>query len=156
MRHSVRKAMQASSTRMRQARKEEVARKSEPQPPVASKSRARRSPESEDDGDDDDDDEDDSRSLPRKAKKTEKPKEFEKISSSAPKRLNDIVQAPPELKKLPRKAKKLAEQGGSQKKERTKSLSEGVLSMAQKAMLEEERERAIRLYREMKKGKTSA
>ena len=66
-----------------------------------------------------------------------------------------LFRSPPEIKKLPRKAKKLAAQSGLQKGGGTKSLSEGVLSMAQKAMLEEERERAIRLYREMKKGKTS-
>ena len=56
---------------------------------------------------------------------------------------------------LPRKAKKLAAEGG-QKGEGAKSLREGVVSMAQKAMMEEERERVIRLYRDMKKGKTSA
>ena len=63
------------------------------------------------------------------------------------------MQAPPEIKKLPRKAKKLAAEGG-QKGEGMKSLRDGVMSMAQKAIMEEERERAIRLYREMKKGKS--
>ena len=94
--------------------------------------------------------------LPRQARaKEETPKDFEKVSTSAPKRLNDIVQAPPDIKKLPRKAKKLAAQGGARTGEGAKSLSEGVLSMAQKAILEEERERVIKLYREMKKGKVA-
>ena len=85
----------------------------------------------------------------------EKPGDFERLSTSAPRRLNDIVQAPPELKKLPRGAKqqpKISEAavGG----EGTATLRQGALSMAQKAMLEEERLKAIKLYREMKKAKT--
>ena len=84
-----------------------------------------------------------------KVDEKEKPKDFAKFSTSAPRRLNDIAEAPPELKKLPRgaKASKTADIGvkGSS------SLREGVLSMAQKAMLEQERERAIRAYRELKK-----
>ena len=79
----------------------------------------------------------------------EKPKDFATFSASAPRRLNDIAEAPPELKKLPRgaKARKASEVGikGSG------SLRDGILSMAQKAMLEEERERVIKAYREMKK-----
>ncbi|KAI0691788.1 hypothetical protein C8T65DRAFT_670362 [Cerioporus squamosus] len=154
MRHTVKEAMQSSSARMRQVRKEELA--------VSEKEKKKRAAEAEErtnsrnktrNGDESDSDDDPS---PRRAKmKEDRPKDFEKVSSSAPKRLNDIVQAPPELKKLPRKAKKLAAQGGAQKGEGTKSLSEGVRSMAQKAMLEEERERAIRLYREMKKSKAA-
>ena len=108
MRHSVREAMQSSSAKMRKARKEELEEKStkttaDPRP--RSKSRGR--------GDDDsDDDSDTGRVKPasrRPGAKDDKPKDFEKLSTSAPKRLNDIVQAPPDLKKLPRKAKKLAE-----------------------------------------------
>ena len=82
-----------------------------------------------------------------KAKKNV-PTEFTSFSASAPRRLNDIVQAPPELKKLPRGAKpRQAAQSGTG----TKSLKEGVLSMAQKVMLEGERERVIKAYRELKK-----
>lgn len=82
-----------------------------------------------------------------KAKKNG-PTEFTSFSASAPRRLNDIVQAPPELKKLPRGAKprNVALSGTG-----TKSLKEGVLSMAQKVMLEGERERVIKAYRELKK-----
>ncbi len=65
-------------------------------------------------------------------------KEFHSVSSSAPKRLNDIAQAPPELKKLPRGV--------------TSAIGkrDGVLSMAQKVMMEQEREKAIARYRDLK------
>ncbi|KAH6907657.1 hypothetical protein BKA70DRAFT_1489793 [Coprinopsis sp. MPI-PUGE-AT-0042] len=62
--------------------------------------------------------------------------------ASAPKRLNDVALAPPEFKKLPRGGHKLGT-GASSK-------SDGVLSMAQKAMMEQEREKAIARYRELK------
>jgi hypothetical protein len=62
--------------------------------------------------------------------------------ASAPKRLNDIALAPPEFKKLPRGGNKLGA-GASSK-------SDGVLSMAQKAMMEQEREKAVARYRELK------
>ncbi|KAI0351320.1 hypothetical protein OH77DRAFT_946800 [Trametes cingulata] len=153
MRHSVREAMQTSSAKMRKARKEELAEKAAKASPAA-KARSRSRGRS---GDDESDSEDERSASARKpAAKEDKPKDFEKVSTSAPRRLNDIVQAPPELKKLPRKAKKLAAQGSTQKTEGAKSLKEGVLSMAQKAMMEEERERAIRLYRELKRGKPAA
>ncbi|RDB15266.1 hypothetical protein Hypma_004829 [Hypsizygus marmoreus] len=73
-------------------------------------------------------------------------KEFVKLSTSAPRRLNDIAQAPPELKKLPRGAVQGANSIGGGKRE-------GVLSMAQKAMMEQEREKAIKRYRELKANK---
>lgn len=81
------------------------------------------------------------------------PKEFATLSTSAPRRLNDIALAPPELKKLPRGAKpRNATEAGAKS---SVSLREGALSMAQKAMLEEERERVIKAYREMKKNGSS-
>ncbi|KAF9476393.1 hypothetical protein BDN70DRAFT_935085 [Pholiota conissans] len=67
-------------------------------------------------------------------------KEFEVASSSTPKRLNDIAQAPPEFKKLPRGASTLPGIGKR----------DGVLSMSQKVMMEQEREKAILRYRELK------
>ncbi|KIJ60309.1 hypothetical protein HYDPIDRAFT_99131 [Hydnomerulius pinastri MD-312] len=70
-----------------------------------------------------------------------KAKEFQVVSTAAPRRLNDVAQEPPELKKLPR---------GAVKNDRSPS---GVLSMAQKAMMEEEREKAIKHYRELKARK---
>jgi len=70
--------------------------------------------------------------------------EFEKASTSAPKRINDIVQAPPQFKHLPRNAKKIVTTSGKGKK------SDAIVSMAQKAMMEAERENVIRRYRELK------
>ncbi|KAG6375939.1 hypothetical protein JVT61DRAFT_2810 [Boletus reticuloceps] len=67
-------------------------------------------------------------------------KEFQVVSTSAPRRLNDVAQEPPLIKKLPRGAKHDA-------------APSGVLSMAQKVMMEEERDKAIRRYRELKAGK---
>ncbi|KZT70012.1 hypothetical protein DAEQUDRAFT_709386 [Daedalea quercina L-15889] len=84
-----------------------------------------------------------------------KPEDFERLSTSAPKRLNDIVKAPPELKKLPRGAKQRPKSSDvSAGREGAATLRQGALSMAQKAMLEEERVKAVKLYREMKKAKT--
>ena len=70
--------------------------------------------------------------------------EFEKASTSAPKRVNDIVQAPPQIKHLPRNAKKIVATSGKGKK------SDAVISMAQKVMMEAERENVIQRYRELK------
>ncbi|KAH8991129.1 hypothetical protein EDB86DRAFT_3244765 [Lactarius hatsudake] len=65
-----------------------------------------------------------------------------------PRRLNDIATAPPELKKLPRR--RASDLGA--KPARTMAVG-NVLSMAQWAMMETERENAIRRYREMKERK---
>ncbi|EMD38313.1 hypothetical protein CERSUDRAFT_64575 [Gelatoporia subvermispora B] len=153
MRSSVRVAMKASSTIARKARKEEVLQKSG-QPgnskiakgDPAARTKRKTSPETEGGGTL-------STVAERKnATREDRPKEFQSLSTSTPKRLNDIAQAPPELKKLPRGATKdKAKQSGE-----AKTLQQGVLSMAQKLMLEEERERAVRLYREMKKQKMAA
>jgi len=70
------------------------------------------------------------------------PKEFCIASSSAPRRLNDIAQEPPQFVKLPR--------GAKSGKDSSQAKVAGVLSMAQKAMMEEERENAIKHYRELK------
>ncbi|KAG6878291.1 hypothetical protein C0993_009296 [Termitomyces sp. T159_Od127] len=71
-----------------------------------------------------------------------KAKEFLTHSSSAPRRLNDIAQAPPEIKRLPRGAV-ASDRGFGGKRD-------GVLSMAQKQLMEQEREKAVARYREMK------
>jgi hypothetical protein len=70
--------------------------------------------------------------------------DFAKASTSTPKSVNDIVQAPPQIKHLPRNAKKILATSGKGKK------SDAVVSMAQKAMMEAERENAIQRYRELK------
>lgn len=68
-------------------------------------------------------------------------KEFQVVSTSAPRRLNDIAQEPPIIKKHPRGAAK------------NDAVPSGVLSLAQKAMMEEERDKVIRHYRELKARK---
>lgn len=55
-------------------------------------------------------------------------------------RLNDIVQAPPTFTKLPRGVKSTT----------TEAAKTGVVSLAQKHMMELERERAVKRYRELK------
>ena len=60
--------------------------------------------------------------------------------TSAPKRLNDIAQAPPEFKRAPARPSKVT---GPEK-------AQSVISMAQKAMLDQERLKAIARYRELK------
>ncbi|KAJ3886339.1 hypothetical protein GG344DRAFT_57654 [Lentinula edodes] len=78
------------------------------------------------------------------SKVSSRPTEFETLSTSAPRRLNDIAQSPPELSRLPRgvSTTKIA----NAKVDRR----DGVLSLAQKAMMEEEREKVIARYRELK------
>ena len=153
MRHSVREAIQTSSARVRQVKKEELSLKGSKEAAGANaSSKTRRKAGARDDSDSEDERD---RLAARERLGAAEPREFEKVDTSAPKRLNDVAEAPPELKKLPRKAKKLVAMGESTKGSGTSSLKEGVLSMAQKAMMEEERERAVRLYREMKKGKTT-
>ena len=78
-------------------------------------------------------------------KHRDRPKEFATISSARPRRLNDIATAPPVLKKLPRGAKHSAPPALTK--------ARGVLSMAQRVMMETERENAIRRYREMRERK---
>ena len=95
---------------------------------------------------------DDTSTSPPRAQRSDAghaPKEFASFSTSAPRSVNDVVQAPPGLSKLPRGAKR--SQGAQPAAKGSSSLREGVLSMAQKVIMEEERERAIKAYRELKK-----
>ena len=78
-------------------------------------------------------------------KHRDRPKEFATISSARQRRLNDIATAPPVLKKLPRCAKHPATPAQTK--------ARGVLSMAQRVMMETERENAIRRYCEMRERK---
>ena len=71
-----------------------------------------------------------------------RPKEFQVASSSIPRRLNDIAKAPPEFKKFPR--------GASSSTVVTTGRAEGVLSMSQKLMIDQERTIVIARYRELK------
>lgn len=75
-------------------------------------------------------------------------KEFKTTSSSAPRRLNDIAQAPPEFKQLPRGA--AVTKPGKGQGDAGGGVAGSVVSMAQKLMMEQEREKAILRYRQLK------
>ncbi|GJE85422.1 hypothetical protein PsYK624_015010 [Phanerochaete sordida] len=162
MRSSVREAVQTSAAVARKVKKEEeeekAARKasnsSKPARPASptpqSKKKAGKAPAI------DESDEEEPAAKPAKGGKAEKekPTDFAAYKASAPRRLNDIAEAPPEFKKLPRGAK--ASKTADVSAKGTTSLRDGLLSMAQKAMLEGERERVIRAYRELKKRGATA
>lgn len=161
MRPLVRDAMQASAAVTRRTKKEEEALKeAEKAAKAKSTSKSKKQPSNGEKAANTDEDEAEadssapgpsqSKVLPKPGQPKERATEFVGLKTSAPRRLNDIVLAPPELKKLPRGAKsvKTAKAEGAPG---AKTLREGVLSMAQKAMLEQERERVIVAYREMKK-----
>lgn len=93
------------------------------------------------------------------ARRRETSPDFVRHSSSAPKRLNDIVQAPPELKGVPRLTR-LAEKSKQASKTYKKETSEGddddsnsILTVQQKRMMELEREKAINRYRALKEAR---
>ncbi|GBE83918.1 hypothetical protein SCP_0509770 [Sparassis crispa] len=153
MRPAMRDAAKASSARVKKLRKEEQVAKAEKSSSTPSETKSHPKKE-QDDGKE-------STTVPsgkekQTAERDQRPKDFQSLSSSAPRRLNDIVQAPPDIKKLPRGAEKVAAaKEAGRKAAEGKTLRQGVLSMAQKAMLEEERERAVRMYRELKKRKAA-
>ena len=73
-------------------------------------------------------------------------KEFAKASTSIPRRLNDVVQAPPSLSTLRLSTRKLQQGVGA-------SNRGDVLSIAQRSLMEREREKAIQRYRQLKATK---
>ncbi|TEB27376.1 hypothetical protein FA13DRAFT_1794781 [Coprinellus micaceus] len=93
-------------------------------------------------------------SKPTSSAKPRKEKDFASAATSAPKRLNDIVQAPPELKKPVVKGAATSTGFKLGKLSASASSKSDVLSMAQKAMMEQEREKAIKRYREMKAARS--
>ena len=104
----------------------------------------------------------DLRSTPKT--KSEKPTEFPQISSSAPKRLNDVAQAPPELKVSRLKSKidainlandsdGSAEPEATAQKRKSRNSKLDVLTPAQRRLMELERERAVKRYRMLKEAK---
>lgn len=125
MRPLVKSAMQSSSAEVRKINKSELEAKSKP--PNTTSAGEETAPNSG-----------------LISKHEGRPTEFQKNATSAPRRLNDVAQAPPEFSKLPRRAK----DGASSSK--ATSGREGVLSMKQKLMMEEEREKAIGRYRALK------
>jgi hypothetical protein len=147
MRPLVKSAVQLSNTVVRNARKAEMEAKA--------KRRLKNKPKAESEEEEEDRTK---RKKPAPAspitdKHANGQKEFQKVSSSAPRRLNDIAQAPPEFKKLPRGAVAASERSSNGT---GVSKREGILSMAQKSMMEKEREKAIARYREMKANRRKA
>ncbi|KAJ6569061.1 hypothetical protein B0H19DRAFT_1373395 [Mycena capillaripes] len=80
-------------------------------------------------------------------KHASRPKEFARTSSAAPRRLNDIALAPPELSAL---ARKVAPKSSSKK------ASSSVLSPAQQLQMAAAREAAVARYRELKSARRAA
>ena len=158
MRPLVRSAMRASAATERKERKEIVtataARAKTQQPSSTTKTKGRNVGSKHDDAEE-------SASIQTVDKHRDRPKEFATTSSAAPRRLNDVAMAPPELKRLKlQRPKAAANSGGKQQQQQqqqqhaVQTKVAGVLSMAQRAMMEVERENAIRRYRVMKERKS--
>lgn len=127
----VRTALTSSSTQTRRVRKEELEHKERDEEKMKGKNK--KSPA----------DQSLSPSPERMAAKATESRDF---SKAAPRKLNDVAQAPPELPTLRLATKKRKDHDGGTSKD-------SVLSLAQKVMMEQERENAIRRYREMKERK---
>lgn len=139
MRPVVRSAVQASKAVERKVHKDELeARKKKRKEAKATKSQGSRLTTSREQSPPPPLSSDGVQPGPKSGEKTERSKEFETYSTSAPRRLNNVAQAPPEIDRLPRGA---ARRGGKR---------EEVLSMAQKSAMEQEREKAIARYRLLK------
>ena len=82
--------------------------------------------------------------------------EFAQNSSSAPKRLNDIAQAPPQFSSAPRLQRlvqKAKEKKSKEVDDDENDDANGIVSAQQKRMMELEREKAINRYRSLKEAK---
>ena len=82
--------------------------------------------------------------------------EFAQNSSSAPKRLNDIAQAPPQFSSAPRLQRlvqKAKEKKSKEVNDDENDDANGIVSAQQKRMMELEREKAINRYRSLKEAK---
>ena len=103
----------------------------------------------------------------------ERPKEFTVVNSSLPRRLNDVAQAPPEIKAPKRLLKfgdlRLSRSGDSDNDEdvRSESIPDpgskkrgnsklDVLTPAQRRLMEVERSRAVQRYRMLKEARMKA
>lgn len=155
MRPLVRSAMRASAATERKERKEIVtataAGAKTQQPSSTTKTKGPNVDSKHDDAEE-------SASIQTVDKHRDRPKEFATTSSAAPRRLNDVAMAPPELKRLKLQRPKAAVNSGGKQQQQQQHAAQtkvaGVLSMAQRAMMEVERENAIRRYRVMKERKS--
>ncbi|KAF7300505.1 hypothetical protein HMN09_00935000 [Mycena chlorophos] len=149
MRPVVKSAIQSSRATVRAQKKVEAAGKGQGHKPAGKKASS-----------EDEDDEKPTRKPPstNAAPKstlpvvaaTPKATEFQVASTSAPRRLNDIAQAPPDLSALVRKAQKRA---GGGKVGVGKEKAKDAVSPAQQLLLAQAREEAIQRYRQMKADK---
>ncbi|KAF7291930.1 hypothetical protein MIND_01218500 [Mycena indigotica] len=136
MRPVVRNAMQASRALQRAQKKTELAAKHDKKANGQSRGM--------------DSDNDNDTPINHQAKPADisrKPKDFQLTSTAAPRRLNDIAQAPPDLSALVKKAQK---KPGGAKVGVGKEKAKEVVSPAQQLLLAQAREEAIRKYRELK------
>ncbi|KAK6967106.1 hypothetical protein R3P38DRAFT_3244799 [Favolaschia claudopus] len=114
--------------------------------PIPPPSKGKPKPKHTDDNDD---------PHPPHDKHATRPKEFQHTSTAAPRRLNDIAQAPPDLSALARKAKLKSKDPNMGDKTKTKS-SSSILSPAQQLQMAAAREAAVARYREMKAARRAA
>ncbi|KAJ7200152.1 hypothetical protein GGX14DRAFT_372560 [Mycena pura] len=89
-------------------------------------------------------------------KHASRPKEFARTSTSAPRRLNDIATAPPDLSSLTRRVQsKSKSNAAAQGKEAKNTGKASVLSPAQQLQMAAAREEAISRYRELRAARHS-
>lgn len=163
MRPLVRTAMSASSAQQRKVKKEEEEAKSATNAAKAANNVSKKqSSRLEKDSDEEEvikkeKSSNKEKKAPEKLASTIPPQriratEFATADTSTPRRLNDVAMAPPTLSRVPRT--KPSDPNRNSDTTNKKSLADGVLSMAQKAMMEQERERAIQRYRELKERRS--
>ena len=113
-------------------------------------------------GNEEDEEDDEGQSTSSKSKKKNTggrrspSPEFAQNSSSAPKRLNDIAQAPPQFSSAPRLQRlvqKAKEKKSKEVNDDENDDANGIVSAQQKRMMELEREKAINRYRSLKEAK---
>ncbi|KAJ7674135.1 hypothetical protein B0H17DRAFT_946946 [Mycena rosella] len=151
MRPLVRTAMQTSlaTTRAERKKTEKPSMKppAAPAAPTADSKSKPTKPNSKQPKDEDDDDDDEPAD-----KHAGRPKEFARTSSAAPRRLNDIALAPPDLSAMARKAAAAAKRSSGGKATSKTS----VLSPAQQLQMAAARDAAIGRYRELKAARRLA
>ncbi|KAJ7776927.1 hypothetical protein DFH07DRAFT_911811 [Mycena maculata] len=153
MRPLVRSAVQASLATTRAERKKTVSSSTSSTAPAAAsasaststnsqqKSKSKQNPKSQAQPDSE---------LEAPDKHAGRPKEFARTSSAAPRRLNDIALAPPDLSAMKRLASKSKSSG------KNGSGKASVLSPAQALQMAAAREAAVARYREMKAARRAA
>ncbi|WVQ94702.1 hypothetical protein IAU59_001782 [Kwoniella sp. CBS 9459] len=107
----------------------------------------------DDDGDDGDKDDQEPMDSDEAAMKQNRRPAKEFASMPAPRRLNDVVQAPPQLPHLRRSGTQPSSTKSKEAYAAVGNSGRNPLNAGQRRILEEERERVVKLYREMKEKK---